>query len=173
LPCQARHHQPAVSHSAAPAQELEQQQQQMLLAYAGVGIVTGSEAKSEWQELALKAREAIVVQTLLHEDPKHRTKHPENPQHTSKHPLTSSDVVQVRQFEGLLSPLLTPALASLPNAAMAWAALAIEELMRCGVNTFAVAPGVCVSVLVSVACVSPISTPSCCCLCATHVPKLT
>jgi hypothetical protein len=49
--------------------------------------------------------------------------------------------VQVRQFEGLLSPLLAPPLQSLPNAVMAWAALAIEELARLGVNTFAVAPG--------------------------------
>jgi hypothetical protein len=48
---------------------------------------------------------------------------------------------QVRQFEGMLSPLLSPPLPSLPNATMAWAALAIEELTRLGVSTFAVAPG--------------------------------
>jgi hypothetical protein len=47
----------------------------------------------------------------------------------------------VRQFEGLLSPLLAPPLHQLPNAVMAWAALAIEELARLGINTFAVAPG--------------------------------
>jgi hypothetical protein len=49
--------------------------------------------------------------------------------------------VQVRQFEGLLSPLLAPPLHALPNAVMAWATLAIEELARLGINTFAVAPG--------------------------------
>lgn len=48
---------------------------------------------------------------------------------------------QVRQFEGMLSPLLSPPLPSLPNAQMAWAAVAVEELTRLGVSTFAVAPG--------------------------------
>jgi hypothetical protein len=48
---------------------------------------------------------------------------------------------QVRQFEGLLSPLLAPPLAALPNAQMAWASMAVEELARLGVSTFAVAPG--------------------------------
>lgn len=47
----------------------------------------------------------------------------------------------MRQFEGMLSPLLSPPLPSLPNTQMAWAALAVEELTRLGVNTFAVAPG--------------------------------
>jgi hypothetical protein len=50
-------------------------------------------------------------------------------------------VLQVRQFEGMLSPLLSPPLPSLPNSQMAWAALAVEELTRLGVATFAVAPG--------------------------------
>jgi hypothetical protein len=49
----------------------------------------------------------------------------------------------VRQFEGALSPLLAPPLPALPNAQMAWAALAVEELTRLGVATFAVAPGEC------------------------------
>lgn len=50
-------------------------------------------------------------------------------------------ILQVRQFEGMLSPLLAPPLPALPNATMAWAALAVEELTRLGVSTFAVAPG--------------------------------
>lgn len=70
-----------------------------LLAYAGVGVVHGSDPEAEWQELCLK----------------------------------------VRQFEGMLAP--RPAIASLPNAQLAWASLLVEELCRLGVNTFCVAPG--------------------------------
>jgi hypothetical protein len=59
-------------------------------------------------------------------------------------------MMQVRQFEGLLSPLLAPPLPSLPNAQMAWAMLAVEELCRHGISTFAVAPGMLRILLVSV-----------------------
>jgi hypothetical protein len=34
--------------------ESSQQQQQLVLAYAGVGVVQGSEVDNEWQELCLK-----------------------------------------------------------------------------------------------------------------------
>lgn len=36
------------------AETCQQQQQQLVLAYAGVGVVQGSEVDNEWQELCLK-----------------------------------------------------------------------------------------------------------------------
>jgi len=77
----------------------------------------------------------VMADVMEISDPAHP---PFSPAPTPCHTLP---LLQVRQFEGMLSPLLVPALPSLPNAQMAWAALAVEELTRLGVATFAVAPG--------------------------------
>ena len=47
--------------------------------------------------------------------------------------------LKVRQFEALLHA--PPALAAAPNVNALWCRLMIEELCRCGVTTFAIAPG--------------------------------
>ena len=49
--------------------------------------------------------------------------------------------LKVRQFESLLHA--PPALAAAPNVNALWARLMVEELCRCGVTTFAIAPGPC------------------------------
>jgi isochorismate synthase / 2-succinyl-5-enolpyruvyl-6-hydroxy-3-cyclohexene-1-carboxylate synthase / 2-succinyl-6-hydroxy-2,4-cyclohexadiene-1-carboxylate synthase / o-succinylbenzoate synthase len=67
--------------------------------YAGVGVVEGSDAESEWCELDLK----------------------------------------VAQFRRILPGL--PRLRDLPNDNAVWVQLIVDELVRCGVSTFGVAPG--------------------------------
>jgi len=47
--------------------------------------------------------------------------------------------LKIRQFESLLHA--PPALAAAPNVNALWARLMVEELCRCGVTTFAIAPG--------------------------------
>jgi isochorismate synthase / 2-succinyl-5-enolpyruvyl-6-hydroxy-3-cyclohexene-1-carboxylate synthase / 2-succinyl-6-hydroxy-2,4-cyclohexadiene-1-carboxylate synthase / o-succinylbenzoate synthase len=78
---------------------IEAQIQRTAFLYAGVGVVHGSDAETEWRELDLK----------------------------------------VSQFRRILPAL--PNLMMLPNDNAVWAALIVDELVRCGVMTFAVAPG--------------------------------
>lgn len=47
--------------------------------------------------------------------------------------------LKVRQFEMLLRQ--PPALQELGNVNLVWARLMVEELCRCGINTFCIAPG--------------------------------
>lgn len=85
--------------SAAPVLAPALKQAHDVFVYAGVGLVRGSSAASEWDELDLKVR-------------------------------------QLRR--ALASPL---PLAAQPNGSARGAAMLVEELTRCGVTTFAVAPG--------------------------------
>jgi hypothetical protein len=131
-----------------------QSPQGRLLAYAGVGVVAASEVTAEWQELCLKVSHggskacgflglgfglANRVQKLV--SCQQSVSFEQSIDLTLATTAATAVVVQVRQFEGMLSPLLSPPLPSLPNAQMAWAAVAVEELTRLGVSTFAVAPG--------------------------------
>lgn len=101
---------------------VQQAQQQRVSLYAGVGIVRGSDADSEWRELELKTRQ---FEKLLQ----------------GKDLLLSLVHFERAAGHPALHVAGPPALSSLPNVNSLWAYLLVEELCRLGVSTFCIAPG--------------------------------
>lgn len=90
--------------------------------YAGAGLVPGSKAVDEWNEIQLKMSQYVRILTSV-----------QRPAMSTKSPtaVPSSDKVAMAMVKDV----------ELPNATSVVAAMVIEEMIRCGVEAFCVCPG--------------------------------
>lgn len=119
-----------------------------VIAYAGSGIVEGSESRSEWDETELKMSAFTDLFmgdiSLSSRVPRNKPRHPTNglsnfQTHTAhdKNPVPNG----MHSVKDEVSTFDCLQLAKEQNLNSLWGGVAIEELCRNGVNTFFVAPG--------------------------------
>jgi 2-succinyl-5-enolpyruvyl-6-hydroxy-3-cyclohexene-1-carboxylate synthase len=128
----------------------------VVTAYAGSGIVKGSESRSEWDETELKMSAftdmfGAAATPAAGETPPRANgaaelsnghHGPRPPDSSPSPPSTSSSLSAADVAPTVLRAVFDPRdVAEEPNLNAVWGNLAVEELCRCGVDTFFVCPG--------------------------------